>query len=380
MPVFEKTEIRTVALQVVTPVHVSGEVLPKWMWGTDSEKVYVLDVESLAESVGMDGIPRAMEEITGSNASWEHYRQFYREVNGLRPDKNLHRANDLVLFIRSGPAYKSSPYFPGSSIKGSLRTAVLGSAIASDDSAQLQLRNYIVSLVSGPGGQGKRPKPTPKTVFQQWYRQTLADSKDPAHYDPFRAVSVSDAEILDGEFVVCNTVRKKLGGQHSRSSGPKSSYEFLVRGTVRFTVRFDPGLWDRLAPDYLRNLNISTVGDLLERWASWYREVINFMKSKGYPLHGVSADRPVMVGRLSGYLSKTVALALAGIIDEKKDPEGYYAVLQLVNGKIPQHKGGRGTGQQLLRKLRRKVWPETGTYWALSYNGSHLYPGILEIL
>ena len=357
MPV-EDVDVKTVTMRVVTPVHISGDSFPVWMWGTDAERVYVLDVETLAESVGIEGIPRIMGELVSSKDNWEQYREFYNEVVGLKPDKNLDRMSDLVLFIRSG-SITSAPYFPGSSIKGSLRTAVLGSAIESDGFAFKKLCSVIADVSRNLNKGGRRPnKNVFKFVFQKWYG--LAP-----HYDPFRAVSISDATI-DGDFVVCNTVRKKLrsGQLKQSSSGPKSSYEFLVKGTLRFTVNFDVSLWNRLAPDYLKNLGIDSVDDLLNCWSTWYKKVIEFMRDKNYPLQGVNASKPVMIGRHSGYLSKTVALAIDRMCSTYGDYAARNAVLQLVNA----------------ASHRRKLWPETSTCWVASHNGAMVYPGILELV
>ncbi|MDN5358467.1 MAG: CRISPR-associated protein Csm5 [Candidatus Diapherotrites archaeon] len=324
-------ENKEILLKVVHPVHVSDANgrIPAGFWRIKNGKVTVLDLDKLAEKYSLkqlrDLFSQAFRGYSPFSDNDYTVPPNAPSVSGTRP------RGDIIFFIRDG---NGNVYLPGSSIKGCIRTAIIGAAIENNVGALQNLLSYVYS--------GRYDK---KHGFSKWYQRTVGSP----HADPFRALSVGDAgtsvttELLE-------TLRVSTG-----RTIPSGYHEYAVDGEFLVRIGFDSGLWDDLARGtFLDNLQISSIDDILRIWTEWNAKVLQWV-SQHYDGLGVvfpRGDKLVFVGRNAGWATKTVGYLLR---DQPRP-------------------GLFGHGR------RAQCWPLPCTVPAAVRSGQKFFPGALELV
>ncbi len=315
-----------VSLKVVTPLHISSwESYPPGYWTAKGADLYLLDLDDLTADHGIDSIAKVMKDI--SRDIIQPYFKYYKPVPGVIVRGSRPRAM-LVPFIRDGNGVR---YVPGSSIKGSLRTAILGKTIGSDPQLLSDLQRFVQQY------RGK-----PEFVFSAWFEKHVRD----AHSDPFRAIRVSDANISDGEFAFLEVLRVSRSGRTILAG----YYEFLERGQISFSIEFDEDLWNSLAGEF--NV-IGSERDLIRVWTDWTSSVVSWLRET-WPQYLREVQHPVVLGRNTGWTTKTLAYILR---DLPTCPQTICS-----------------------RKNRRRSWPLPATLSTVSTGSARVMPGVLQIL
>lgn len=213
MPVYDFT------LTMLSPVHIgTGEEIGPHEYVVSKEEVdgstqYVLDVIDLPAFLGSLSPPdRAKFDQAVALDALFHLRRFLAEHPSVRRFRRywcstsqefydryrqaLERdASQLLINTMTRTGVLADPYIPGSSLKGSLRTAVL-SQVAGAHRDQERLH-----ALAAQAGRGPREADFANRDFQAkvlgYQTQGTKGPRAEIRADPFRAVKVSDAPLLE---------------------------------------------------------------------------------------------------------------------------------------------------------------------------------------
>ena len=181
-------------LQVLTPVHIgSGETLNPIDGYYVNGRWYHIDLERVLSDPSTD-----LNALTSEMSQREFRWQQYLSRRNVEPSE----VSDYSLLCPQSPenveirdaikTVDSRPYIPGSSLKGALRTALLGEILNVSDAAYEKSRDHIETVIDqGPRGNPRREQPAR-------HIEQLAFGKDPNH-DLLRALQVSDTQPLKSD-------------------------------------------------------------------------------------------------------------------------------------------------------------------------------------
>ena len=229
-------------LQTLTPVHIgSGETLNQIDGCYADGRWYHIDLERVLAHPSTD-----LNALTSEMSQRQFRWQRYLSHRNIEPSE----VSDYSLLCPQSPenveireAIKTvgnRPYIPGSSLKGALRTALLGEMLSVNDEVYEKSREHIETLIDrGPRGNLRREQPA-RSIEQ------LAFGKDPNH-DLLRALQVSDTQPLDSdalEIGLAWTVTLNQNNQLIQKIDRGQEYkhfvqQFQAQQRLTFTLKID---------------------------------------------------------------------------------------------------------------------------------------------
>lgn len=256
-------EVISFKLRALSPLHIGsgGRILPT-EFAFLNEKVYVLSEEKLSnllikESLLNEFVFEVREE--GRKFSIEKFLEKRNLLNEKFLEsvvnysiKSLKRpSSELRTFVKNGFGL---PYIPGSTIKGSLRTAIVYYLLKHTPNK----RDEFISFVSGKIAEFKRDRRSNKGWFREKFKKSFAsgfekkvlqefmltDNQkrfDP-HSDIMRVIQISDSSPLEPEDLKVEEVKIYSEG---RGSKEWSIYvESIPTGKeLQFTMSINRDLW-----------------------------------------------------------------------------------------------------------------------------------------
>ena len=183
-------------LDIVTPVHIgSGETLSHIDGYYANGQWYYIDLERVLAHPSTD-LNALTSEMGRRDFRWErHLRQ--RNIDPAEVSMyNLScPQSPEEVEIREAIKVKGihdQPFIPGSTLKGAIRTALLGEIVSVSDEVYEESRDHLNKLIGrGSRGNPRREQPARRI-------ETLAFGRDPNH-DLFRALQVSDTELIKSD-------------------------------------------------------------------------------------------------------------------------------------------------------------------------------------
>ena len=229
-------------LQILTPVHIgSGEQLNQIDGCYADGRWYHIDLERVLAHPSTD-LNALTSEMSGRDFRWQRYLS-HRNVE-------LSEVSDYSLLCPQSPenveireaitAMDNRPYIPGSSLKGALRTALLGEMLSVNADVYAKSRDHIETLMDrGPRGNPRREQPGR-------FIEQLAFGKDPNH-DLLRALQVSDTQPVDSdalEIGLAWTVTLNQNNQLVQKIDRGQEYkhcvaQFQAQQRLTFTLKID---------------------------------------------------------------------------------------------------------------------------------------------
>lgn len=181
-------------LQTVTPVHVgSGEILNHIDGCYADGKWYHIDLDKVLVHPSTD-LNALTSEMSQRGFRWERYLQQHNSDLAEFSAYNLPcpQSPEEVEIREAIKTLGNRPYIPGSTLKGAIRTALLGEILSeSDDIYEKSLSQLETLIAQGPRGNPRREQPARRI-------ESLAFGKDP-NRDLLRALQVSDTEPLESD-------------------------------------------------------------------------------------------------------------------------------------------------------------------------------------
>ena len=181
-------------LQTLTPVHIgSGETL-NFMDGCYANgRWYRIDLDKVLAHPSTD-LNALTSEMAQRGFRWERYlRQHGSGLSELSAYSLLCPQSPEEVEIREAiKTVHNHPYIPGSTLKGAIRTALLGEILNENSDIYSETLNQLENLIDqGPRGNPRREQPARQI-------ENLTFGRDP-NRDIFRALQVSDTMPLDSD-------------------------------------------------------------------------------------------------------------------------------------------------------------------------------------
>ena len=181
-------------LQTITPVHIgTGETLNFMDGCYTNGRWYHIDLDKVLAHPSTD-INALTSEMSQRGFRWEHYlRQHNTDLSELSAYNLSCPQNPEDVEIREAiKTIGDRPYIPGSTLKGAIRTALLGEVLSESDDIYRESLSRLETLIDqGPRGNPRREQPAQRI-------ESLAFGKDP-NRDLLRALHVSDTMPVDSD-------------------------------------------------------------------------------------------------------------------------------------------------------------------------------------
>ncbi|MYC75262.1 type III-A CRISPR-associated RAMP protein Csm5 [Candidatus Poribacteria bacterium] len=181
-------------LQTLTPVHIgSGETLSHIDGCYANGRWYRIDLDKVLAHPSTD-LNALTSEMAQRNFRWERYlRQHGSDLSELSAYSLLCPQSPEEVEIREAiKTVHNQPYIPGSTLKGAIRTALLGEILSESDDVYRESLSQLETLIDqGPRGNPRREQPARRI-------ESLAFGGDP-NRDLLRALHVSDTMPLDSD-------------------------------------------------------------------------------------------------------------------------------------------------------------------------------------
>ncbi|MXY26658.1 type III-A CRISPR-associated RAMP protein Csm5 [Candidatus Poribacteria bacterium] len=185
---------QTYQLQVITPVHIgSGETLNQIDGCYANGRWYHIDLDKVLAHPSTD-LNRLTSEMADRNFRWQRYlQQHTADLSKLSAyTLSCPQSPEEVEIREAIKSVGNRPYIPGSTLKGAIRTALLGEILSENDQIyDKSLRQLETLIEREPRGYPRREQPGRQV-------ESLAFGKDPNH-DLLRALQVSDTEPLHSD-------------------------------------------------------------------------------------------------------------------------------------------------------------------------------------
>lgn len=181
-------------LEILTPVHIgSGETLNFMDGCYANRRWYHIDLDKVLAhpSVDLNGLT---SEMSRRDFRWERYLQ----QHNMEPAKfaayglTCQQSPEEVEIREAIKTVDNRPYIPGSTIKGALRTALLGEILSENDSIYDESLRQLTSMID------QRPKGNPRSEQPARRIESCALGKNP-NRDLLRALQVSDTMPLESD-------------------------------------------------------------------------------------------------------------------------------------------------------------------------------------
>lgn len=181
-------------LQTVTPVHIgSGETLSHIEGCYINGRWYHIDLDKVLAHPTTD-LNALTSDMAQRGFRWERYlRQHNTDLSELSTYSLACPQSPEEVEIRE--ALKTAgnrPFIPGSTLKGAIRTVLLGEILSESDDIYDKSLNQLETLIN------QRPRGNPRREQPARRIEELAFGKTP-NRDPLRALHVSDTIPLDSD-------------------------------------------------------------------------------------------------------------------------------------------------------------------------------------
>ncbi|MCE7925550.1 MAG: type III-A CRISPR-associated RAMP protein Csm5 [Haliscomenobacteraceae bacterium CHB4] len=213
--------MNTIQLETLTPVHIgsgaSYEPNRDFLYFDDERTVAMLLPERILEVISGGNRPQA-EDISKWVSAIDRRESILPFLRQRKPNLQASEVARRVLNVVGTPpasdkpmreqihAGNGQPYIPGSSLKGSIRTALLDRLIKADDGAFVKKRNNLIQHKRNRDG-STREEFLGKKIEEHYF------GKDPNH-DVMRLLQVGDAYFSEKTTCLLTTViNGKRGGE-----------------------------------------------------------------------------------------------------------------------------------------------------------------------
>ena len=212
-----------------------------------------------------------------------------------------------------------NPYVPGSSLKGMLRTILLGADILKNNSGYKADATQIESDLEDKRKNRNVLSRNIKKIEKKAFDKIIMTGEEEAEIDKMSGIIVSDSEPLSREdIILCQKWEQNVEGRYKTLNLLR---ECIKPGTViKSTLTID---------ETVSNIKKE---DILEAVKLFYRQYYQTFQSK-FPNNDRGNDRTVFLGGGSGFASKTIIYPLFGdqkgirvtkdIFDRTKVPENH---------------------------------------------------------
>ncbi|RKU22867.1 type III-A CRISPR-associated RAMP protein Csm5 [Candidatus Poribacteria bacterium] len=229
-------------LQTLTPVHIgSGETLSHIDGCYANGRWYRIDLDKVLAHPSTD-LNALTSEMARRDFRWERYlRQHGSNLSEFSAYSLLCPQNPEEVEIREAiKTVQNHPYIPGSTLKGAIRTALLGEILNENSNIYSESLSQLENLIDqGPRGNPRREQPARRI-------EGLAFGRDP-NRDIFRALQVSDTMPLDSsslEIGMAWTVTLDQNDQLTQKIDRGQAYKNFVqqiqaRQCLTFTLKID---------------------------------------------------------------------------------------------------------------------------------------------
>ena len=259
-------------LETITPVHIgSGETLNQIDGYYANGRWYCINLDRVLTHPSAD-INALTSEMSQRGFRWGHHLS-QRNMDPAELSAyslTCPQSPEEVEIREAIKTVENRPYIPGSTLKGAIRTALLGEILSeSDDVYQESLSRLETLIGQSPRGNPRREQPARRI-------ENLAFGKDPNH-DLLRALQVSDTQPLQSdalEIGVAWTVtldhNNRLVQKIDRGQEYKNFIQQIQAGQhLTFTLKIDELLFRQLEKTRLgfTELQEKTLRDIAE--VSW---------------------------------------------------------------------------------------------------------------
>lgn len=301
---YASSEIYDVTLTVKTPVFIgSGSNIGKKEFYVERDIIHVLDMNAVMNAVFRDGLVQDFQKLMIADvykSTYDFLKSFFSADEIKRMTRYSCRCADV--FNDGKPPAKihqfchtpdDRPYIPGSSIKGAIRTCLIGAELL-DEQAVL----YDEEIKKGI------------STLEKKYTGIM------------RYISVSDSEPLSPtDLTLCKKHDVKKNGSAKALN--------LVRECIA------PGkkLKCRITIDKTNNdMSIERIRYAIKRFSEYYADLTKYLYAFPNPCGVFTYDNHLILGGGCGYLSKTNVYEAA----EYDDALAYVAAF--MKKKFPKHK------------------------------------------
>lgn len=307
-----KDFLKTYQMKLVTlgPVYIGNghEFGKKEYVFLDSDRIGIIDIEKLYSFMRKKGLSRDFENYVLKDRRtdpkhWmlEHHIRLDEMEQCMKyvlekGDSVVERGTRIqVLEFVKDPFGK--PYVPGSSIKGMLRTILLGGDILKESTKYQQEKESIERNISWQKNRTQYLKTDEANLENRFYH-TLHRSRNANDVvnDQMAGIRVSDSKTLDaGDLILCQKLDKHVDGKE----GKLNVFRECIRpGTeISFTLTID---------ESLTNITEKDIMDAVQLFSEeYYEKFRKFFSGTDRPI-----ENEVYLGGGCGYFSKTVLHAL----------------------------------------------------------------------
>ena len=181
-------------LQTITPVHIgTGETLNFMDGCYTNGRWYHIDLDKVLAHPSTD-LNALTSDMVQRGFRWERYLQQHNtDLSELSAYHLSCPQNPEDVEIREAiKTIGDRPYIPGSTLKGAIRTALLGEVLSESDEIYSESLSWLETLIDQePRGNPRREQPAQRI-------ESLAFGKDP-NRDLLRALHVSDTMPVDSD-------------------------------------------------------------------------------------------------------------------------------------------------------------------------------------
>lgn len=256
-------------LQTLTPVHIgSGETLNHIDGCYADGRWHCIDLDKVLAHPSTD-LNALTSEMSQRGFRWErHLRQHNTDLTELSAySLSCPQSPEEVEIREAIKSTGSRPYVPGSTLKGAIRTALLGEILSVSDDVYDKSLNQLETLIDqGPRGNPRREQPARRI-------ESTAFGRDP-NRDLLRALHVSDTEPLDSsslEIGMAWTLTLDQNNQLVQKIDSGREYKNFVQQLqagqrLTFTLKIDELLFREREKDRLgfNELQENTIRDIAE--------------------------------------------------------------------------------------------------------------------
>ena len=323
-------------LKTITPVHIgTGETLSQIDGFYDNGRWHRIDIDAVLAAIPESELNRLTIAMGQRNFQWRGYLPT-NQPSALYtlPCPEDPRETEIREVIKHP---SGRPMIPGSSIKGTIRTALLWGLIDDDGPEAQEAFKYSVNYLK----EQLQRRPNRSWVGQPIERHVLG--KDPNH-DLMRVVQVSDTMPIPIEALemgVAWTVTLNQDGELVQKREGNREYKTFVEQiraeqTFNFSVKIDKSLFrqrekgelgysdrqERVICEELAEVCNFVVKGLAKDEAEFYDyyklpELANFYESLSNQIENLQSGAFVLqIGWGTGYLAKTVTGLLTGGDDD----------------------------------------------------------------
>ncbi|MDE0399146.1 MAG: type III-A CRISPR-associated RAMP protein Csm5 [Candidatus Poribacteria bacterium] len=181
-------------LEIVTPVHIGSGVALSHIDGYYANgQWYCIDLERVLAHPSAD-LNALTSEMGRRDFRWDHH---LRQRNIDPAEVSVYslscpKSPEEVEIREAIKGIHDQPFIPGTTLKGAIRTALLGEIVSVSDKVYEKSRDHLNTLIER-GSRGNPRREQPAHLIE-----TLAFGRDP-NRDIFRALQVSDTGLLKSD-------------------------------------------------------------------------------------------------------------------------------------------------------------------------------------